>query len=138
MDRFEDLVGAIASKAKALGFKKNRLAWYKVNTRLTVVLSIQKSQYDSNIWYYNYGICLHDIATGNMYTINACQIKYRLDNVVDGVFMSPDNIINLLMKWESMYGSIESLKVKAIQGNLPIQSTRDAIRYLTTVNIVEP
>lgn len=135
MNHFEDLVFEITPKVKELGYKKNRFTWYKIREGLTVVFSLQKSQFDSNCWYYNYGICLHDIAEGNVHTISACQIKYRLDNIVNGVLLSPDDILNLLKKWDLMYGDIKLLKLSAVQGKLPIQSTQKAIGYLTTVNI---
>ena len=137
MNHFEDLVCAISLKAKECGYRKNRLTWYKVKDNLTVVFSIQKSQFDSSIWYYNYGICLHDIAEGNTHKLNSCQIKYRLDHVIDGVVFYSDRVIYLLEQWDSMYGDVKLLKACAVQGKLPVQSTLKAIRYLTTIDVTK-
>ena len=53
MISFDELVNAISAKAKACGYKKSRLTWYKDKDKLTVVLSIERSQFDPKLWYYN-------------------------------------------------------------------------------------
>ena len=88
-------------------------------------------------WYYNYGICLHGISSEKYHTLNACQIRYTVDCVPDGVALNSDDVISLLEKWEDMYGNLKLLRIRAVQGKLPIQSTLDAIRYLTTVDVTK-
>lgn len=135
MVSFNELVDAISAKAKACGYKKARLTWYKDKQGLTVVFSIERSQFDPQMWYYNYGICLHELSNGNHHSLNACQIRYRVDCMSSGVTLNSDAILSLLEKWESMYGDIDPLRICAVEGKLPIQSTADAIRYLTTVDV---
>lgn len=79
MNSFDELVNAISAKAKACGYKKSRLTWYKDKNKLTVVLSIERSQFDPKLWYYNYGICLHELSNGKHHSLSACQIRYRFD-----------------------------------------------------------
>ena len=135
MSCLDELVRLISIKAKNRGYKKAGLTWYKDKDDLTVVLSIQKSRFDPETWFYNYGICLHGISSGKHHTSSACQIRYTVDCTPDGVALNPDDIVSLLEKWEAMYGNLNLLRIRAVQGKLPIQSTLEAIRYLTTVDI---
>lgn len=135
MDDLEFLVESIAPKAKARGYKKVRRAWYKEKEDLTVVFSIQKSQFDAGVWYCTYGVCLHQIAKGSTHTLGACQIQYRIDCAANGTVLGAEQIISLLEKWEAMYGDIQLLRRCAVQGKLPIQSSAEAVRYLTTVDL---
>lgn len=135
MVSFDELVGAISAKAKARGYKKTRLTWYKDQDNLTVVFSIERSQFDPKLWNYNYGICLHALSNGKPHSLGACQIRYRVDGTYNGVTLDSDAVTSLLEKWESMYGNLRLLRVYAVQGKLPIQSSLDAIRYLTSVDV---
>lgn len=135
MDDLEFLVESIAPKAKARGYKKVRRTWYKEKEGLTVVLSIQKSQFDAEAWYCTYGVCLHQIAKGSTRTLDACQIQYRIDCAANGTVLGAEQIVSLLEKWEAIYGDIQLLRRCAVQGKLPIQSSAEAVRYLTTVDL---
>lgn len=135
MVSFNELVDAISAKAKSYGYKKARLTWYKDKQGLTVVFSIERSQFDPQMWYYNYGICLHELSNGKHRSLSACQIRYRVDCMSSGVALNSDAVLSLLGKWDAMYGDIRLLRICAVQGKLPIQSTADAIRYLTTVDV---
>jgi len=135
MKQLETIVDEISSLLKGTEYRKNRLSWYKVKDSLTVVLSIQKSQYSSNSWYYYFGICLHEIAGSNSRTMSNCQIKYRVNNVVDNVLLPSESIVHLLNRWDSMYGDLLQLRIHAIQGDLPIESTLKAIQYLSSVDL---
>lgn len=135
MVSFDELVDAVSVKAKACGYKKARLTWYKDKPGLTVVLSIERSQFDPQMWYYNYGICLHELSNGKHHSLCACQIRYRVDCKSNGIMLDSDAVLSLLEKWDSMYGDIQLLRICAVQGKLPIQSTLDAIHYLTTVDV---
>lgn len=131
MKQFDEILTELALLVKKRGFKKNRLTWYKAKEKLTVVFSIQRSQYDANMWFYLFGICLHEIADGNVHSISSCQVQYRIDNVM----LPAESIVNLLDRWESVYGTLHSLRVCAVQGKLPGQHTVKAVRYLTSINI---
>lgn len=130
-----NVVDALRVEIKKKGYKKNRLSWYKIKDGLTLVFSIQKSQYSMDTWFYSFGICVHEIATGSKTSIDGCQIKYRMDNVINGESVPIESIILLLDRWESMYGDLGQLHVSAVQGKLPMQSTLKAIRYLSSVDL---
>ena len=132
MKQLETIVDEISSLLKETEYRKNRLSWYKVKDSLTIVFSIQKSQYDSDTWYYYFGICLHEIAGSNSKTISNCQIRYRVNNAADGVLLTAESIVHLLNRWDSMYGDLMQLRIHAIQGKLPVQSTVQAVRYLSS------
>lgn len=131
MTGLEAIVSELSLIVKKKGFKKNRLTWHKVKDNITIVFTIQKSQYDKNTWFYLFGICIHAIADGSVSTINSCQIKYRVDNVT----IQAETIANLLERWESMYGSLPLLRRCAVQGKLPGQYTVKALSYLTSINV---
>ena len=135
MGDLECLVESIAPEAKACGYKKVRRTWCKEKEGLTVVLSIQKSQFDAEAWYCTYGVCLHQIAKGSTHTLDACQIRYRVDCAANGTALGAEQIVSLLEKWETMYGDIQLLRRCAVQGKLPIHSSVEAVRYLTTVDL---
>lgn len=135
MGDLECLVESIAPEAKACGYKKVRRTWCKEKEDLTVVFSIQKSQFDAEVWYCTYGVCLHQIAKGSTHTLGACQIRYRVDCAANGTALGAEQIVSLLEKWEAMYGDIQLLRRCAVQGKLPIQSSAEAVRYLTTVDL---
>ncbi len=127
-----NITSELTLELKKLGYKKNRLTWYKTKGEVTVVFAIQKSMYRADVWYYCFGICLEQLKSGGK-SISHCQIQDRVDMKTNGHTFSTDEILLLLGKWESMYGSIEVLRKKAIEGNLPQICTREAMRYLTTV-----
>lgn len=135
MNELDDIVKRISPKLKEKGYKKNRLTWHKVKNNLTVVFSIQKSQFSSEVWFYSFGVSLHEIADHNSQSINGCQIKYRVNHMVDGVHLLPENLIHLIGRWDALYGDMEQLKMCAVQGKLPGQCTISAVRYLTSVNL---
>lgn len=135
MGQLDDFAKQISLSAKTMGFKKNRLSWYKSKEKLSIIFSIQKSQYGSDSWCYVFGICLHEITNGNTQSINECQIKYRMDNIMNGKLIEVATVINILERWDSMYGDLRSLKIVAVEGKLPGQYSVRALRYLTSVNL---
>ena len=74
VDKLEFLVAAIAPEAKAHGYKKVRRTWYKEKEDLTVIFSIQKSQFDAEAWYCTYGVCLRQIAKGSTHTLDVLTV----------------------------------------------------------------
>ena len=135
MNELDKIVAQLTPKCKEAGYKKNRLTWYKTKNNLTVVFSIQKSQYGSDIWYYSFGVCLHEIAEANTQSIRHCQIFYRTNHIVDGVLLTAENLIRLIDRWDALYGDMKRLRICALQGKLPGQCTVHAMRYLTSVNL---
>lgn len=133
MERLENIISMLSPMLKNAQYKKNRLTWYKDNEHISVVFSIQKSQYSVDSWYYIFGICLHEITSTNKHSINSCQITYRIDNTANNCHLSSESIFNLIVRWEELYGNLQLLKQKAITGKLPGQCMVNAIRYLTTI-----
>ena len=74
----EKLAEEIRQPLKQNGYKKNKLTWYKSDGRVTVVFSVQKSQYGSDLWYYNFGIGLNELEGRTINTISKCCIIERL------------------------------------------------------------
>ena len=135
MQSLDVLVTALTPSLKAMGYRKNKLTWYKKKEKLSVVFAVQKSQYGPDVWYYYFGIRLHDISNTTTDTISSCQIQYRVEQAVNGVNLTEEHLFNLLEKWDEKYGNLRQLRICAIENKLPGTPTRDAVRYLTTVNV---
>ena len=132
MEMLDTLVHELAPKLKALGYRKNRLTWYKDKGKLSALFSIQKSQYDKTAWYCVYGVSLHEITEKNSNSMSACQIIYRIDQKLEA-----EGIVELLKSWELRYGELPKLRRLAVEGQLPGIVNRDAIRYLTMVDVIK-
>ncbi len=129
---FDDIVNEIKAATKNMGYKKRRLVWHKVQDRLTIMFSIQKSLYSPDVWYYRFGICLHDIASGSIFSMDSCQIMFRLDHTYENRVIEAQKVINLIDRWETMYGNRKLLRRCAIEGRLSGQCTAAALKYLTS------
>ena len=131
----EDVVWEISAPMKEMKYRKNKHTWYKKLNDLTIVFSIQKSQYDCNSWWYVFGICLDGIAKEKARSIRACHISYRTDRMVHGKELTPIDLVQLVMRWEEMYGNLRRLQICAVEGRLPGQYSRQAVSYLTSCDI---
>ena len=118
-----------------MGYKKSKLTWYKELAHLTLVFSIQKSQYGGDVWYYYFGIGLHALTPSPIRSIGKCQITYRIDQIERNKPVSCETLVHLVQKWEVMYGDLRKLRVCAIEGRLSGQCTPTARRYLTTADL---
>jgi hypothetical protein len=85
MKDLESITQSLSVTLKKKGYKKSGLSWRKEKQLLTVFFSIEKSQYSTDTWYYWFGIYLHKLSEGKRQTIGNCQIKHRVDNVVNRV-----------------------------------------------------
>ena len=132
MCKLDELLCQLTPKLKKLGYCKNRLTWYKNQGKLSVIFSVQKSQYSEDTWYYAFGICLHDITQKKPNSISACQIYYRVEQN-----LTADGVANLLDSWEKRYANGAQLRRLAVEGNLPGIVSQDAVRYLTMVDITK-
>lgn len=136
MNNLEEIVGLISQPLKAMGYKKNKYTWTKICDSITIVFAIQKSAYTQEIWYYCFGICLNSLLGKSAHSISNCQIRDRLDCVYKSEHIwTPEEIVHLIERWEYLYGTFSKVQNKAIDGNLPQMSSKDAIRYLTTVDL---
>ena len=132
METLDELVCELTPKLKALGYRKNKLTWYQNRGKLSILFAVQKSQYDKDRWFFVYGVCLHEITDQRPGSLSACQIICRIDHV-----LTAEGIVQLLQSWENRCGDLGKLRRLAVQGQLPGIVTRDAIRYLTTVDVTK-
>ena len=132
MHTLDDIISDLTPILKNHGYKKNRLTWSKSAEELTILFSIQKSQYGNDIWYYNFGIAINALLEKQTASISRCHITQRLDNTRNGKPWSADDLLNAIKIFENKYGSMHCLRTAAIENRLPLQSTRRAITYLTT------
>jgi len=131
----EEFALALAPHLKKMGYKKVKLTWYKTLGSLSLVFSIQKSQYGADVWYYYFGIGLQELASSPIRTIGKCQITYRVDQTENKKPITYENLLHLIRKWEAMYGDLQKLRICAIEGRLSGQCTPAARRYLTSVDL---
>lgn len=131
----DDFASALAVRLKEIGYKKNRLLWKKKNGPLTIVFSIQKSMYGTDTWYYCFGVRIEQLSQTKSISLSGCQIQERLNQSQGNHIWTVDDIVLLVQKWEQMYGNLAMLRKKALMGKLPPQSSREAISFLTTVNL---
>jgi len=123
---------------KTRNFKKNRLTWYKqCNDDITIVFSIQKSQYGLDVWYYNFGIGLRKM-NASIKSISNCQILYRVDSKINNCTLKPEQVIQIVELWESKYGNLRDLRIQALEGKLKsFWISQEAMVYLTQVDITK-
>ena len=113
-----------------MGYKKNRLTWFRKLEELTIVFNIQKSQYADDIWYYQYGIGIHDLAGDRISSISKCDILCRFDQTINGKKLQTEDLRWILERWSEKYGSLERLRTAAREGTLPQTTTVRAREYL--------
>lgn len=115
---------------KELGYRKNRLTWFRHLEELTIVFNIQKSQYADDTWYYQYGIGIHDLAGNTINSISKCDILCRFDQTINGKTLQAEDLKWILERWLEKYGSLERLRAAAGEGTLPQITTVRAKEYL--------
>ncbi len=133
--KLDTIIEKIKEPMKSNGYKKKNLNWFKTNGTITLLFNIQKSQYGSDLWYYNFGIGLNELKDKPISYISMCQITERLDMKLNGKELSPDILLKAILSWENKYGDLKKLQNKAFEGKLPKTTTRHALTYLTTVKI---
>ena len=129
----DKLIETIREPLKNNGYKKKNITWYKVCDTLSIVFSIQKSQFGADLWYYNFGIGINELEVKPITTITKCHIIDRIDKAIKGKEITPDVLLKAIDNWEDKYGDIGKLRMKAIENKLPKMTTRQAISYLTSV-----
>lgn len=133
MPEFDKLIEELKKPLKKKGYKKNRYNWYKSIDGLTIVFSIQHSQYGKDLWYYNFGIGINELEGKQITSISKCQIVERLDAKINDKILSAENLIQAITRWEEKYGDLKKLRIKAVENKLPAMTTKQAITYLTTI-----
>ncbi len=133
----EDYTNVLTAELKSRKYRKNKLTWHKkTDDGLTVVFSIQKSQYGADVWYYNFGVIIDDLAERQSVSYSACHVLYRVDQYIRGIMVTTGDIIQILDLWENRFGDMRSLRLQAIEGKLNgFLIDRRVMRYLTTVRL---
>ena len=136
MEPKKQLIYDLTVLLKAKKYKKNKQTWYKENDDLIVVFNIQNSCYSDN-YYINVGIIIKKLQKEHKgICITNCDIQERIpEKNKYGSYVSAEVLIQALELWEKWYGEIKSLRIKALEGKLPLQSTAEAISFLTTVRL---
>lgn len=125
----EETAESLAMLLKRMGYRKNRLVWRKQTDDIAILFWIQRSQYSKDVWYYLWGVYIPEIDESKNASSASCQIRYRAENRS----LSDESVIRLVKKWEELYGSMRKLRVAALEGRLPADSTQEAVSYLTSV-----
>ena len=115
---------------KEMGYKKNRLTWFRKLEELTIVFNIQKSQYADDIWYYQYGIGIHDLVGDRISSISKCDILCRFDQTINGKKLQTEDLRWILERWSEKYESLERLRAADREGTLPQITSVRAREYL--------
>ena len=115
---------------KEMGYRKNRLTWFRKLEELTIVFNIQKSQYADDTWYYQYGVGIHDLAGEKISSISKCDILCRFDQEINGKTLKAEDLKWILERWTGKYGSVERLRAAASEVTLSQITTVRVKEYL--------
>lgn len=105
----DKIIETIREPLKNNGYKKKNTSWYKLCDTLSIVFSIQKSQYGADLWYYNFGIGINELEEKSITTITKCHITERIDKTINGKEITPDVLLKAIYNWENKYGDIGKL-----------------------------
>lgn len=135
MGNKQELIERLSPMLKEKGYKKVKQTWHKQNSDLIIVFNIQNSSYSKEDYYINLGIIIKELMDEHDgICITNCQIQQRVPTTdTNGIILPPEILLNILNLWEQWYGNLHSLRIKAIEGKLPITSTGQAVSFLTTV-----
>lgn len=126
----EQLEATLKPLLKKLGYRKRNLTWYKNYAETTVIFSIQKSMYGSDVWYYCFGVDILGMEGSHGNTIIHCQVLDRYDQVENGLCLIPEKLVRMIQFWDSRYGTIHELQARLSMGEMPKMTYGTAIMYL--------
>ena len=135
MKTVEITINQLVQPLKDRGYKKRRTTWSKENGDITIVFNLQKSQYSADVWYYNYGIGFKVFYHEPITTIEKCDIVYRLDK--DGNEIPAATAVSVVDTWEKYFGSLDKLRIQAVEDKIPPMISARARTYLTTVSFTK-
>lgn len=126
-----DVIEYLTVSMKEHGYRKSRNNWKKQCEYITIIITIQSSQYNTNTFYVCFGVSINAIAERPPASAHMCHIQARIDG---NNFSDMEHIMNAIELWGEKYGTLESLKRAAFANKLPIQSKSIAVTYLTSIN----
>ena len=130
----EELVAGLAVLLKEKGCRKNRQTWSRKKEGLTLVLNIQNSQWDKETYYINLGVHL-DALDPDRKTVcfSNCQIVQSIPACdADGKQYPPEKVSAIFDLWDEWYGTLEKLRNRATNNQMPTVTSAEAWTYLTT------
>ena len=86
VDYLSEVTDTIKPILREYGFTKERLNWRRENDRVILVFNIQKSLYSRKV-YLETAICIKAISDASRPSIVDCQIRCRLDPLIDERFL---------------------------------------------------
>lgn len=129
VDKYE-LINEMTGYLKQIGYKKRGQNWRKVQEGIAIAFTIQNSQYDHCTFYLCFGVNIQSVDETKSFNAASFHIQDR----INGSKVSIDQVKYAVKLWEEKYGTLEKLKIAAIENRLPVFSNKRAITYLTTIN----
>ena len=132
MITLDDILAELPQLLKKEGYKKQRLNWFRREQDVTLLFTIQRSQWSKETWYYCFGTAINDLHPEGVRSAHYGDVMARLDCVIAGKMPVAEDIARILKMWEFKFGTVEKLRELAIRGSLPFWTTVDAKNYLIT------
>ena len=124
--RKSEVISEITPLLKKMGYKKRNITWVLPQKDLDVVFNIQGSQFDTEMYYINLGIYIHELGEKKNPSISSCQIIERVNQDFNNVKL----IIDVINKWNEWYGDLSLLRSKALENKLPKCTHKNVYGYL--------
>ena len=129
VDKYE-LINEMTGYLKQIGYKKRGQNWRKDKKSIAIAFTIQNSQYDHNTFYLCFGVNVQSVDETKSFNAASFHIQDRIDRSKVNI----DQAKYAVELWEEKYGTLEKLRVAAIENRLPLFSDRRAISYLTSIS----
>ena len=129
MTNKHELIAEMTEYMKQNGYKKRRQNWRKDKGEIAIAFTIHNSQYDNNMFYLCFGVNIQSVNETQSYNATSFNIQDR----IDGNRVTIDQAKYAVKLWEEKYGTIEKLRVAAIEDRMPIYCDKKARTYLTTI-----
>lgn len=121
----EELVSGAKQYMKNNGYKKRNTTWVKKCGDISVVVNIQSSQFDKEIFYINLGVYICSLGSKEFPLISDCHMMERVDTPVRSV----DFFEQIVDKWEQWYGTRSGIYNSLIEGKKPMLISKQAYSY---------
>ncbi len=130
--QLDEIIKDLTPLFKDKGYIKSRMTWRKSVGDVTLFFSVQISRYSKDRWYYYFGVTINAMLKGKeARSFSSCQLWDRLDYIEKGHTWTAQELFYLSERWETLYGAVDKLHIKAIEGKLPQFVESEAIRYIS-------
>ena len=113
---------------KTRGYRKRNKGWTKTNNGVSIAVSVQKSSWNHQVFYINYGVTVVDI-------INVCSFNatdYPIRERLEGKNITFDQLLYSVNLWEEKYDSLVKIARAAIEDKLPPLSDARIVSSLSS------